>query len=152
MRKLIPAAVLAVVLPLAACNTMDDAAAGSVANAGLAGTQWKLVSYTPAGDSMSKSYPRADGRYVLEFEPGGRLNATLDCNRGTASWSEGIANATGGTLSVSQIASTRALCAAPDMGELLAGRLPAPSRYRIADNTLVLTLGSDGETMEFVAE
>lgn len=123
-------------------------AVGSLANPGLAGTRWRLVA-VQSKDVSGTARPAPDRLHVIEFRADGGLAAQLDCNRGTASWQEGIAHATGGSLRIGPVASTRALCPPPSMGELLAARLSDVASYRLRDGHLVLVLKADGGSLEF---
>lgn len=139
----------ALTLGLSACATYNAPAAGSIANTGLAGTSWELVSFTSMDDTQGVTRPRQGATYRVDFQDDGRLALVLDCNRGNATWSEGIANATGGSVNISDIASTKAICPQPDMGELLARQLPYAASYRIEDNQLFIALAMDGGIFEF---
>lgn len=136
-------------LASSACASYEEPAVGSIANSGLAGTSWQLVSFTSMDDTQGVTYPRADAWYRMDFLRDGELALVLDCNRGSANWSEGIANATGGSIEIGEVASTRALCAQPDVGERMARYLPDVASYRLANGNLFLALREDGGVFEF---
>jgi len=127
-------------------------AAGSVANPGLAGTRWRLVAFQSMDDTQGTTRPLPERVHTIAFEADGRLSAQLDCNRGSATWQEGIANATGGTVTIGPVAATRALCPPPSMGERMATLLPHVASYRLMNGHLFLALKIDGGIFEFRPE
>ena len=137
------------VLLLAGCVTNPDVPANAGATAGLAGSSWSFVSFQSMDDAQGTTAPVAGKVYTLDFGTDGRLAMQLDCNRGNANYSEGPISETGGALTIGPIASTRALCPPPDMGELLAAQLPNVASYTMRDGHLFLALKLDGGIFEF---
>jgi heat shock protein HslJ len=82
--------------------------------------------------------------YWLVFNADGTLNAQLDCNSGSGTYT-----VDGSTLTIGPIATTRMACADPDSLETAFGQaLAQVSTYAVAGNVLTLTL-ADGSTMVF---
>jgi heat shock protein HslJ len=71
----------------------------------------------------------------------------LDCNRGRATYTAAPSGG-GGTLSIGPVASTRALCPQPDIGQTLAARLPDVASYTLRGGHLFLALKMDGGIFE----
>ena len=149
MIKPIALSALLFLTSLGGCAATGKPAAGSLANAGIAATSWRLVAFQSMDDSQGTIEPVKGKTYTLDFNANGSVTLQLDCNRGNASYSEGIANATGGSLTISPVAATRALCPPPDMGEMLVARLPDVASYTLRDGHLFLSLKMDGGIIEF---
>lgn len=96
----------------------------------LNGTSWRLVDVETSGTS-TRLNPELQARHTLKFERGGSLILQLDCNRGTGDWNASMPETYNGTLVISQIASTRALCPKPTFGEDLAADLPTSTNYTL---------------------
>lgn len=112
-------------LMLAACETTPD-----VPPHPLDGTSWRLIDVETSGTSTRLS-PQLQARHTLTFMRGGKLQMQLDCNRGNADWSASMPETYNGTLVISQVASTRALCPEPSFGEDLAADLPSAMAYTL---------------------
>ncbi|WP_313441105.1 META domain-containing protein [Novosphingobium sp.] len=144
---------------LGGCTT--DKAAPPAATApsppvALAGTSWKLVAFQSSDDAQGTTRPDEGRDYTLEFGADGALALQLDCNRGRGSYTVAPGDAgttggasTGGTLTIGPIASTRALCPQPDIGQMLAARLPDVASYTLRDGHLFLALKMDSGIFEF---
>lgn len=120
---------------------------GNAAFAGLAGTSWRLVEFQSMDDAQGTSRPKDPSRYTLRFGPDGRLAAQLDCNRGVGSWKNEISNATGGSLAIGPLATTKMLCPSPSMGELVSTQLNYVRSFTIRDGKLFMSLMADGGTI-----
>jgi len=135
---------LIALLTLAGCETIPAAPENVPFNT-LAGTEWQLIEMrSSAGVSQE---PVTPSRYTLSFAAGGTASMQLDCNRGTASWSNPISNATGGSLRFGPIASTRAMCPPPTLGEMLGRQLEQVRSFRIDDGKLFMSLDANGGTI-----
>lgn len=132
-----------------ACTTLTEP---QPAAPGLSGTAWTLVSFHSMDDAQGISSPAAGKTYRFEFHADGRLAMQLDCNRGTASWNEGAAQTAGAELTIGPVASTRAMCPAPDMGPGLSADLPNVASYTMADGHLFLALKMDGGIYELAPD
>lgn len=118
------------------------------APAGLAGTSWKLIGFQSMDDAQGTTRPEAGRDYTLEFGADGALSMQLDCNRGRASWTATPGDE-GGSLKIGPVASTRALCPQPDMGQAMAARLPDVASYTLRGGHLFLALKMDSGIYEF---
>lgn len=99
-------------------------------------------------DAQGTTKPDAGRDYTLEFGADGALAMQLDCNRGRASWTA-TPSGEGGSLTIGPVASTRALCAQPDMGQTMAARLPDVASYTLRGGHLFLALKMDSGIYEF---
>jgi putative lipoprotein len=79
---------------------------GAETTPGLEGTAWRLVRFQ-GGDDTTLG-PDDPAKYAIEFGPGGRLTARIDCNRGRGTWS----SKGSGHLALGHLALTRARCPA----------------------------------------
>lgn len=143
------AALTAAFLALAGCTgdtaTRPPAEVPPPAASGLSGTSWKLVNFQSSDDAQGTTTPGEGRSYTLEFGADGALAMQLDCNRGRATYAAGASNA----LTIGPVASTRALCPQPDIGQTLAARLPDVASYTLRDGHLFLALKMDGGIFEF---
>lgn len=137
------------VLLLCGCAAYQGEPASTASATGLTGSNWSLVSFQSMDDAQGTTTPAEGKSYTLAFGTDGRVAMQLDCNRGTANFSEANASSTGGSLSFGPIASTRAFCPPPDMGELLVAQLPNVASYTLRDGHLFLALKMDGGIFEF---
>jgi len=127
------------------------APAPAPAPAGLATTSWKLIGFQSMDDAQGTTKPEEGRAYTLEFGADGALAMQLDCNRGRATWS-GTSSGDGGSLKIGPVASTRALCPQPDMGQMMAARLPDVVSYTRRDGHLFLALKMDSGIFEFAPQ
>lgn len=111
----------------------------------LAGTSWRLVKFQ--GSDEKTLTPDDGAKYTIEFADGGRLNARIDCNRGSGMWKSGGPN----QLQFGPLALTRAMCAAPSMHDQIVKQWENIRSYVIKDGHLFLSLMADGGIYEFEA-
>lgn len=104
--------------------------------------EWSLYSISTASGSIELTGAQRDS-HTLRFGADGDLTLRLDCNNGVSSWTASRPSSGNGTLTISEIGSTRALCAPQGYGETLASALPSASQY---------TLLPDGRSMTIVTE
>ena len=154
--SLMPAA-LALTVVLGGCGetTAPPASApppASAAAAGLASTTWTLVGFQSMDDAQGTTKPGAGRTYTLEFGADGALAMQLDCNRGRSTWSADPHGTDGGGLKIGPVASTRALCPQPDIGQMMAARLPDVASYTMRDGHLFLALKMDSGIFEFAPQ
>lgn len=116
---------------------------------GLVGSEWELVAFISMDDSIGRIEPTDDQRFSISFGPDGSAAMQMDCNRGTANYSIEETGDTNGRLSFGPIAATRAMCADPRLGDLMASQLPNVVSYTLQDGTLSLALKMDGGIFEF---
>lgn len=132
-------------LGLQACQAADqDAPLLPIPFAGLGGTSWQLVEIQSMDDAQGTNRPADPARYTLAFNTDGSLSARLDCNRGSGTWSNEIANATGGSLTFGPMAVTKALCPEPSLGETLERQLPYVRSFVMRDGRMYMSLMADG--------
>ena len=143
---------LSVSLALGACsgisstppsNSPATAPVTAVAVPALAGTSWRLASFQANNDGGQALRPGTPDGFTLSFGQDGRLAVKLDCNRGTGPWQAVATDATGGTLSLGPVATTRAMCPPDAVGSRLAQDLPALRTWRLQDNRLHTGLPAD---------
>lgn len=149
-------ALSAMLLTLAGCGEAGSPPASTpppaAASAGLAKTAWTLVGFQSMDDAQGTTRPGEGRTYTLEFGADGALAMQLDCNRGRATWSGTPSGATGGSLTIGPVASTRALCPQPDIGQMMAARLPDVASYTLRDGHLFLALKMDSGIFEFAPQ
>jgi heat shock protein HslJ len=110
--------------------------------AGLAGTSWKLVKFQGSDGTIFK--PDNESKYTISFEPGGRLRARIDCNRGAGTWkSSGPPQ-----LEFGPLALTRMMCPPESLHDQIVKRLPNVRSYVMKDGHLFLSLMADGGIFE----
>ncbi len=114
-------------------------------NPPLQGTRWQLVGIQSMDDAQGLRRPADPSRYTLTLQSDGRAVLQLDCNRAMGSWRvEPSADPGNGGFRFGPLASTRALCPAPSLGEPLARQLPYVRGYLLRDGRLNLSLLADG--------
>jgi heat shock protein HslJ len=113
------------------------------AQAGLGGTSWRLVKFQ--GSDETTLTPADGAEYTIAFEPGGRLTARIDCNRGRGTWkSSGPPQ-----LEFGPLALTRAMCPPGSLHDHIVKQWPYVRSYVIRDGHLFLSLMADGGIYEF---
>ncbi len=109
---------------------------------GLEGTQWRLLRFE--GGDGSVLTPDDPSNYTLAFQPGGRLEARIDCNRGRGTWkSSGRSH-----LELGGLALTRAMCPPGSLHDQVVRQLPYVRSYVLRDGHLFLSLMADGGIYE----
>ena len=131
---------------IAAAALGGCAAPPSAATDPLSGTRWELETIQSMDDAQGTVRIEQPGRFTLHFGADGQLNLRLDCNRGSARWSHTPAadGGSSGSLRLGPVASTRALCAPPQLDARVARDLGWVRGYRIKDGRLFLSLMADG--------
>ncbi|MCP9840827.1 META domain-containing protein [Synechococcus sp. J7-Johnson] len=111
----------------------------------LAGTQWRLVEMQSMDDAQGTTRPADPSRYTLQFNGDGTVQLRLDCNRANGGWSaQPSADPSSGSLRLGPLATTRALCPPPSLGEKLGAQAAFVRGYRLNDGRLTLSLLADG--------
>jgi heat shock protein HslJ len=95
------------------------------------GQRWRLVSIQLSGSPVA-SVDQPD-RYVLELEEDGDVGVTADCNGCGGRYS-----INGSSLTVSGLACTLALCAAPSFGGEYVVILEGASSFQVEDGLLTI--------------
>jgi heat shock protein HslJ len=111
----------------------------------LQGTSWQLVGIQSMDDAQGLRRPADPSRYTLTLQADGKAVLQLDCNRAMGPWQvEPSAEPSNGVFRFGPLASTKALCPEPSLGELLARQLPYVRGYLLRDGRLNLSLLADG--------
>lgn len=106
-------------------------------------TDWVLYEYSRA-DAPGTLIEAPLNSYRMRFETDGTVTYTLDCNRGSGSWSaDGSASA--GSVTFGPIRSTRAFCGPDDIASQITADLEQASTYTVYDGRMTLEIG-DGPT------
>ena len=108
----------------------------------LQGTTWQLVKFQ--GSDGTTLTPDDRGKYTIQFDAEGRLNARVDCNRGGGSW-----KSNGPQLELSPLALTRAKCPPGSLHDQIVKQWTNIRSYVIKDGHLFLALMADGGIYEF---
>ena len=109
----------------------------------LDGTSWQMVKFHGSNDSTITPDERA--KYTIAFEPGGRLDARIDCNRGRGTWKSSGAN----QLELGPLALTRAMCPPGSLHDQIVKHYPYVRSYTLRGGHLFLSLMADGGIYEF---
>lgn len=109
----------------------------------LAGTSWQLVKFQ-GGDGKVLA-PDDPSKYTIAFDRNGNLTARIDCNRGRGTW----ASSGPGSLQLSPMALTRALCPPGSLHDQIARQWTNIRSYVLKDGHLFLSLMADGGIYEF---
>jgi heat shock protein HslJ len=111
----------------------------------LAGTGWRLIHFQSSDGAIGTRTPPNAERYTLQFQADGGLALGLDCNRAMGRWSA-VPSITGGSLTLSGGAMTRAFCGPGALDSQIARDLPRIRSYSFAGMNLSLALEADGGT------
>lgn len=109
----------------------------------LEGTAWQLVKFQ-GGDGASVT-PDERARYTIEFGPGGRLTARVDCNRGRGTWKTSGAKG----LELGPLALTRAMCPPGSLHDQIVRHWALVRSYVVRDGSLFISLMADGGVYRF---
>src|SRR5262245_28159866 len=137
---------IATLLLIAGCTTSGTQGgthAGGTAEPPLVGTEWHLLHFQSAEDSIGKVRPTQDEVYTIQFLPDGTAAAGLSCNRGTGQWTSPDAQKSMGTLRINLAAVTMAACAHESLPRLAAD-LNNIASFVIRDGKLNLNLKMSG--------
>ena len=117
--------------------------AGPAALSDLGGTTWRLVKFE-GGDETTLT-PDDPAKYTIAFQPDGRLNARIDCNRGMGTWkSSGPPQ-----LEFGPLALTRVMCPPGSLHDQIVKQWPYVRSYVMRDGRLFMSLMVDGGIYEF---
>jgi heat shock protein HslJ len=112
----------------------------------LAGTTWRLLEIQSMNDTVGTKRPADPSRYTMRLDADGRVAMRLDCNRATGTWSAEHGTDSTGRFEFGPLATTRAICRPPSMGEELAAQAKFVRSYMLKDERLYLSLMADGGT------
>lgn len=113
------------------------------APSGLRGTSWRLVKIQ---SSDNRTFvPDDKGKYTINFGTDGRVNARIDCNRGSGNWLSVGPN----QLRFGPLVITRAMCPPGSLHDRIVKDWAAVRSYVIKDGHLFLSLMADGGIYEF---
>jgi heat shock protein HslJ len=99
----------------------------------LAGTSWKLVKLQ-TGDETTL-VPDDPSKYTITFGSNGRVNARVDCNRGSSTWKAGPGN----ELKFGSWDRTSAKCPVGSLHDKIVHEGANPRSYSIKDGHLFLS-------------
>jgi heat shock protein HslJ len=102
----------------------------------------RLVEFQGSDETTLK--PDNPGNYTITFQPGGRLDARIDCNRGRGTW-----RSSGPQLVFGPLALTRATCPPGSLYGQIVKQWPYVRSYVIRNGHLFLSLMADGGIYEF---
>jgi len=104
--------------------------------------KWRLVKFQSMDDTTLTPSDRSN--YTFEFAPGGKVQAQVDCNRGTGTWK----STPYGQLDLSPLALTRMACPPGSLHDHIARQWPNIRSYLIRDGHLFLALKMDSGIYE----
>lgn len=110
----------------------------------LAGSSWQLVHFESSDGRIGTKVPPNAERYRITFGTDGTLALRLDCNRATGRWEAGPSSASGGALTLTGGAMTRAHCGPGALDTQIARDLVHIRSYRFVGDRLSLALQADG--------
>ena len=111
----------------------------------LGGTQWQLVEIQPMDDEVGTFRPRDPSQHTMRLNHDGTVTMDLDCNVARGRWSAGASSdPSRGSFEFSPLASTKALCPPPRLGERVMRDIPFVRSYLLKDRRLYLNLMADG--------
>lgn len=136
----------AVSVMLSGCISSAD-----ISNSDLVGTQWKLKAIVSMDDTQERLIPTGDQTFTIDFQADGRAYLQIDCNRGSATYSTSKTSPLGGRLEFGPVATTRAMCPRPQIGNFLISELLNVATYTIDGKRLSLAIKMDSGIFEFSA-
>jgi hypothetical protein len=115
------------------------------ADSPLAGTSWRLVEIQSMDDATGTVRPGDPSRFTMHLNQDGSVNLVLDCNRANGTWTaESSADESNGSFEFGTLATTKALCPPPNLGESIAVQAQYIRGYLLKDGRLSLSLMADG--------
>lgn len=108
----------------------------------LTGTSWQWVSLVTPEETVEVAQP---ARYILGFQPEGRLAVRADCNRAFGGYEVGD-----GRITLTVGGMTRAMCPPGSLSDRFLKELDAAAIYRFDGEALYLDLKDDTGTMKFL--
>lgn len=143
MRSFSVAYSIPLILPLAACAYPSDKEPQTQAESeatGLAGTQWELVEVADAPEAGREPKSVEPGLYTMALNADGTASFRLDCNRGFGKWqSESGGAANSGTISISDIGVTKALCPPGSISDQVTANLSRFNSFELTEARLILS-------------
>jgi heat shock protein HslJ len=116
-----------------------------IAQSPLAGTSWSLVEIQSMDDAIGTKRPQEGRRFTMQLAEDGSVMMVLDCNRANGTWTaEPSADRANGRFEFGPLATTRALCPPPNLGEEIARQATYIRGYLLKDDRLYLSLMADG--------
>ncbi len=118
---------------------------GAEAETGLVGAVWQWSEFT---DPVQGTVEIEDSElYTAEFLDDGTVNVQADCNSGRGNYT-----LDGSSITISELAMTRALCAPESLSDQYVEYLSAAAIYFFEEDDLFFDLPADSGTMRFMAE
>lgn len=133
---------IALCLSLTACNATQRSKP-TEENPTLTGVLWELSKIQSMDDSVY--VPRAPGLYTLVFHKDGSVTVRADCNQGRGNW----ASETASQLSITQLATTRAMCLPRSLHDRFISDLNYTRSFILDEGKLYLATMADGAILEF---
>ena len=109
----------------------------------LTANTWHLVEIASMDDTAYR--PKENATYSLTFTLTGDVAVVADCNRGRGSW----LSAQTGQLTITQLATTRAMCMPTSIADRFTHNLTEVRSYFFRDGHLYLATKADGAVFEF---
>jgi heat shock protein HslJ len=135
-------------LLLAGCTptTKPEPAPAKQTSNSLSGSHWRLVAFQSSDDAIGTVRPNKPGNYTLDLSSDGRAFFRLDCNRGNTGWKADPPDGDSGEFVFGPVATTRAMCPQPSMGNRIARDAEHVRSYVRKEGRLYLNLMADGGT------
>jgi uncharacterized lipoprotein YbaY/heat shock protein HslJ len=118
----------------------------SASSVALEGTAWRLVRFQRGDETVLT--PPDGSRYRVQFDPGGRLAARIDCNRGRGTWRSAAPN----QLELGPLTLTRARCAPGSLHDQILRHWPYIWSFVVQDGHLFLSLTADRGVYEWARD
>jgi heat shock protein HslJ len=132
-------------IALAACHTTQNTTPDANP-VGLAGTSWRLVALQSSDDAIGMAHPDDPAKYQLTFGADGRVAARLDCNRGSAAYSQATTDKEKGALNIGPMVMTRVLCPPGSLDTRISRELSFVRTYLLKGDRLTLVMMADSGT------
>lgn len=106
---------------------------------------WRLVEFQSMDDAQGTTRPADPSKYTMKLGTDGSAAFQLDCNRGMGSHTSTKAqDGLSGSITFSVLATTKALCPEPSMGEKIARDTQYMRGWLLKDGRLSVSLMADG--------
>ena len=131
------------IFALAACAYPSDKGPQTQAESdsgGLAGTKWELVEVSGAPEIHAAAKSVEPGLYTMALNRDGTVSFRLDCNRGFGKWQSTAGDAANiGTIRLSDIGVTKALCPPGSISDRVTADLSRFTSFEWTEDRLVLS-------------
>lgn len=117
----------------------------------LVARDWRLAEIQRPSQPVTRLPTTLQARHTMRFASDGTVQMKLDCNQGNSTWQAPRPLDGRASLTIGEIASTRALCPTPSYGEEMAANLPLSSAYALSPDGKRLEIMARTGTYVFVA-